>query len=148
VVTQYSTSTSVADLTDGAEYRFKVAAENAVGDGAISDGVAIYAATVPNAPAAPTMVSQSGTSITIQWTDNGSSDTGGSPVFDYRIYWDNAAGDGVFTELAETTAPDFTFTTGDVEAGYNYRFKITAINIVGESLKSPEVAIIASSLPG
>lgn len=37
VVTQYSTTQAVSDLTDGAEYRFKLVAFNAVGDGDISD---------------------------------------------------------------------------------------------------------------
>ena len=117
VVNQYSTSPTNADLTDGSEYRFKVVAVNAVGDGAVSDAIAIYAATVPNAPAPPTLVSQSDVSITIQWTDNVLADTGGSPVIDYKIYWDNAEGAGNFYELAATTAPDFTYTVGSVTAG-------------------------------
>lgn len=94
------------------------------------------------------MVSQSDAAITIRWTDNALADTGGSPVTDYKIYWDNAEGAGDFYELAATTATDFTYTVGSVTAGQNYKFKVSAVNIVGESLKSPEVAIIASSLPG
>ena len=117
VVNQYSTSPTESDLTDGNEYRFKIVAVNAVGDGAVSDAIAIYAATVPNAPAAPAMVSQSDVSITIQWTDNALVDTGGSPVIDYKVYWDNAEGTGDFYELAATTAPAFTYTVGSVTAG-------------------------------
>lgn len=37
VVTEYSTSPTKTDLTDGADYRFKIVAFNAVGDGAFSD---------------------------------------------------------------------------------------------------------------
>jgi hypothetical protein len=52
-------------LTDGNLYKFKLIAVNAVGDGAISESVSIYAATKPDAPAAPTLKSQSRTSIDI-----------------------------------------------------------------------------------
>ena len=74
------------------------------------------------------------------------SDNGGSPILDYRVYYDNALG-GSFEELASTTNPDLFFTLTTVTPGLSYRFKITAVNIVGESLRSSEVAIIASSLP-
>ena len=57
VVTQFSTSTEVADLTDGADYRFKLVAFNAVGDGAFSELLSIVAATVPLAPSAPLLLS-------------------------------------------------------------------------------------------
>lgn len=65
VISQYSTAPTTADLTDGAIYRFKVVALNAVGPGTVSDSVSIIAATVPDAPAAPTLLSQSSTSISI-----------------------------------------------------------------------------------
>ena len=65
MVTQYSTTPAVADLTDGAEYRFKLVAYNAVGDGAASDQVTIVAATVPGTPATPELLSQSDVAISI-----------------------------------------------------------------------------------
>jgi hypothetical protein len=148
IVNQYSTTTTLADLDDGVEYRFKVVAMNAVDYGAVSSQVAIYAATIPNAPAAPTMVSQSDTAISIQWTENPLSDNGGSPVTDYRIYWDHGNADGVFVELVESTTPSLTYTLNTVDPGEIYSFKLTAINVVGESLKSTEVSIIASQEPG
>ena len=37
VTTEFSTSPTVSDLNDGAEYRFKILAFNAVGDGLISE---------------------------------------------------------------------------------------------------------------
>ena len=86
--------------------------------------------------------------ISIQWNANVDdvSGHGGSPITDYKVYYDNALG-GSFFELAETTNPDLYYTLMTVEPGLSYRFKITALNAVGESLKSSEVAIIASSLP-
>lgn len=133
VATQYSTTEYVADLTDGAEYRFKLVAFNAVGDGAVSAQVAIVAATVPNTPAAPSLLSQSDEAISIQWVASAPSENGGSPIIDYRVYYDSGLG-GSFTLLAESTTPDLFYTLTTVEAGVSYRFKITAENIVGESL--------------
>ena len=147
VITQFSTSSVVADLSDGVDYRFKLVAFNAVGDGAFSELLSIVAATVPAAPSAPTLLSQSDEAISIQWSASPASANGGSPILDYHVYYDNALG-GSFTELASTTTPNFSYTLTTVTSGKSYRFKITAINVVGESLLSPEVALIASSLPG
>jgi hypothetical protein len=44
-------------LTAGSLYKFKITAINVIGEGALSNEFAIYAATVPAAPAAPLMVS-------------------------------------------------------------------------------------------
>ena len=88
VVTQYTTTSAVADLTDGAQYRFKLVAFNAVSDGAASESVAIYAATIPATPDAPTLLSQSDEAISIQWTESPESANGGSPILDYRVYYD------------------------------------------------------------
>ena len=49
--------------------------------------------------------------------------------------------------LASSTTPDFTYTLTDVTPGLSYKFKLTAINVVDESLQSSEIAIIASGLP-
>ena len=64
------------------------------------------------------------------------------------MYWDAGRGDNVFDLLKESTTPDLTFTQGSVNAGTEYRFKMTARNVVGESNKSPELRLIASQLPG
>ena len=147
VVTQYSTTSAIADLTeDGAQYRFKLVAFNAVNDGAASESIAIYAATVPATPDAPTLLSQSDEAISIQWSASPTSANGGSPILDYRVYYDEGLG-GSFSQLTDTTTPDFEYTLTNVVAGEIYRFKITAVNVVGESLRSSEVALIASSLP-
>lgn len=147
VVTQYSTSPTVSDLTDGADYRFKIVAFNAVGDGAYSEQVSIVAATKPAAPTPPQLLSQSDEAISIQWVESPLSDNGGSPILDYKIYYDNALGNNNFILLAASTTPDLTFTLTSVTPGLSYRFKLSAVNIVDESLQSSEVAIIASSLP-
>jgi len=135
-------------LTPGAIYRFKITALNAIGEGAISDEVAIYAATVPGTPAAPTMVSQSETGISIQWTSLAVGSNGGSPVTDYKVYWDNGEGLGVFYLKQATTTPALSYTATGLTAGKTYSFKISALNVVGEGNQSSSVQIIAANLPG
>lgn len=148
LTTQYSTSPQVASLTAGALYRFKISAVNAIGESLQSDEIAIYAATVPGAPAAPTMVSQSDTGISIQWAALPVGSNGGSAVTDYKVYWDNGEGLGVFYLKQATTTPALSFTASSVVAGKTYSFKISAVNIVGEGNMSPSVQIIAATLPG
>ena len=77
--------------------------------------------------------SQSDEAISIQWSASDVSDNGGSPIIDYRVYYDNALG-GSFVPLATTTTPDLFYTLMEVTPGLSYRFKITAMNVVGESL--------------
>ena len=54
-----STSISVADLNDGANYMFSVRAKNAQGFGAYSASTTIMAASVPGKPIAPSILSAS-----------------------------------------------------------------------------------------
>ena len=130
--TQYSTSPQVASLTAGALYKFKTAALNAIGEGNLSDEVSIYAATVPGAPSAPTLVSQSDAGISIQWTSLPLDNNGGSPVTDYRVYWDNGEGLGQYYLRLASTTPSLTYTETLVQPGKTYSFKISAVNVVGE----------------
>jgi len=65
ITTTYYTASS---LTADVVYTFKVNARNLVGLGADSSEVAIRAAAVPVAPAAPTTAVNSNVSVTISWT--------------------------------------------------------------------------------
>ena len=49
-------------------------------------------------------------------------------------------------EIGNMTLTGLTAT--DLSAGYEYKFKIVAVNIVGDSSPSIETAIIAATLPG
>jgi hypothetical protein len=60
-----STSVTVADLNDGANYMFSVRAKNALGFGAYSASTTLMAASVPGKPGAPSILSASSVSISI-----------------------------------------------------------------------------------
>ena len=72
-------------LTPGVNYGFAIKAINIVGVSDLSSLEIIMSATVPDAPSTPVMVSQSETQITISWSP--SSNDGGSPLIDYKLYW-------------------------------------------------------------
>ena len=77
-------------ISPGVDYQITVVAFNDVGDSIHSDPKTIMAAAVPDAPSGLTMVSQSPTEIKISWT---APYNGGTPLTNYKIWWDNASGD-------------------------------------------------------
>ena len=82
------TSYMAIGLTSGNRYQFRASAINRVGEGAKSSFSAVLiAATVPSRPDAPTFVSATLNSITIQLSP--ASDDGGSAVTKYVIYADD-----------------------------------------------------------
>jgi hypothetical protein len=69
-------------------------------------------------------------------------------VLDYAIYWDDPTDAVGFVVLASSTTPYLSYTVSNLVAGHEYRFRLSAINIVGESDLSISVGFIASALPG
>lgn len=86
-------------------YRFAVVAVNDIGESILSEFIEIHAAKVPDAPNAPTLVSQSASAITISWTVLAVSKNGGSSVTDYKLYWDDPLTLEGYVVLASTTTP-------------------------------------------
>jgi hypothetical protein len=73
-------------------------------------------------PNAPYLVSQSSSAITIAWNEMAVSKNGGSPVLDYKLYWDDPTTLDGFVVLAASTTPHFEHTLEDLYAGHEYRF--------------------------
>jgi len=71
--------------------------------------------------------------------------TGGSPIADYRISYDQST--GFYVTLATGVVSKSYQTTITLTAGATYRFKVEARNSVGYSLKSTEYAILAAQPP-
>jgi hypothetical protein len=67
---------------------------------------------------------------------------GGSPIHDYRVWYDNAVGDGNFVVLAEGL--QYTHTALNLIQGNVYTFKVQARNDYGYSDFSPTVSILAA----
>ena len=85
----------------------RIVARNRLGPSDPSSEVTVYAASVPDAPSAPTRVPDTNaqTTIDLEWTANGN---GGSGITGYEIYW-NAGGTG--PAIALKVAPLGTGTT-------------------------------------
>jgi hypothetical protein len=134
-----ATSLVVAGLTNGASYRFQVAATNAIGTGPNSPlSTAVTPATVPGAPVIATAASgTAGGTVTATANWNPPTSTGGSAVTGYVVRALRMSSTG--TVLATTTSAvqpgsarqlTMTLLTG------NYRFTVQAINKAGSSPQS------------
>jgi hypothetical protein len=84
-------------LTTGLRYTFRAFAVNYNGLSPQSPDGAYYACSAPTDFAAPTVVSQSTTAISIQWTPP--SDTGGCQITGYAVFRDNGATGVITTEV-------------------------------------------------
>ena len=139
------TSHSVSSLNNGTAYKFKVRAVNAVGEGAESDeSAAVTPATKPPKPTGVT-VSGGDASVTLGWTSGGN---GGSAITKWQyLKEDGGTWDGTWTDICETASdsncPSTTsHTVSDLTNGTAYKFKVRAVNAVGEGAESDESASV------
>ena len=70
---------------------------------------------------------------------------GGSAILDYKLLWDNTEDNEEFIVLAENTLPSYTYTVKNLTPGLKYRFRVVAVNIIGESEQSVTATFFASS---
>ena len=89
-------------------YKFAVLAFNVVGSGATSASVSIMAATVPDEPINLVQIASSPNSITFGWS--APSYNGGTPVTDYKVYWNAGITNNSFGLLSSTTLGFITYT--------------------------------------
>jgi hypothetical protein len=87
---------------------------------------------VPSAPVGLAFNTAVTTASVIGLTWNNGVSTGGSPIIDYRIYYDQSI--GVQKLLATGVIARSYTTTVTLTAGATYRFKIEARNSVGYSV--------------
>lgn len=86
----------------GAKYSFRHKAINANGDSTFSEVLAAYACVSPSPPGRPTWVTSTVSAITLAWER--STDDGGCPIIDYRLYRD--AGDASAAATTEIHAAE------------------------------------------
>jgi hypothetical protein len=83
--------------------------------------------------------------ITISWLE---AYNGGNVVNEWNIYWDQGTGVWALSDPATVTYPDMTYTKTGLEAGVFYKFKVSAVNDIGESeLSAESPSIIAALVP-
>jgi hypothetical protein len=134
-----ATSLTVTGLTNGASYRFQVAATNAVGTGPNSAlSAAVIPATVPGAPVIDTASSGvAGGTITARANWNPPTSNGGSAVTGYvvRALRMSATGTVLATTKSASQPSTARALTMTLQTG-NYRFTVQAINKAGSGPQS------------
>ncbi len=145
-ITGTNTSHTITGLTKASEYDVQVRAVNEIGAGDWSESAAeTPPATVPDAPAAPTLYAGTGRLVAL-WT--APEDDGGSPITGYELQY--RTGGGAWTEIAPAPGKhDHTIDglTNDAE----YEVQARAVNEVGDSgwsmlaMKTPTDSAIRTS---
>jgi titin len=134
------TATSFSDvgLADGVTRFYAVAALNAVGEGPLSNEASATTLSAPSAPqAAAAAGGPAAGQITVTWSPPAS--TGGGAIASYRIYRGTASG------ALAAIAPDLSgtatsFTDSGLGEDVTRFYQVTALNAVGESIRSAEVS--------
>jgi hypothetical protein len=119
---------TIAGLTSGATYTFRVVATNSVGAGpsATSDPVTLGAG-VPTAPS-NVVASPGNASATVSWS--APSSNGGSPITGYTV----VSNVGGFSKTVDGSTLSTSIT--GLTNGTAYRFQVFATNLVGDGPKS------------
>ncbi len=125
---------TVTGLTNGTSYDFQVRARNAVGPGAHTE--TLTETPTAQTPETPTGVSASaGTAagtINLTWT---APDDGGSPITNYKVrkgIFQNNRWTWTTTAISIGSA-NTSYTVTGLQSGGLYRFRVRAVNSVGES---------------
>ncbi len=116
-------------LTAGESYSYRVRARNGIGN-SVYTNTSTIAMVAPAAPSVLTALTTSSTSITINWTDNASNESG------FRI--ERCTGDGCtsFAEVATVGPNVTTFANSGLGAGNLFGYRVRAYNGVTESAYS------------
>jgi len=142
--TLYATIPLVTTWTDpattpGSTYYYKVTALNAAAEGASSTEVsrAPAAAAVPAAPTVPYDVAYP-SQVSIFWTVPVL--TGGAPITEYRLYRGTSPGGATLLRSLPATATQTSDCCNPPTDGVRYYYQVSAVNVVGEGLRSLEVS--------
>jgi titin len=130
----------------GNNYKFKVIALNAAGQGETSDeSDFIIAATIPDEPTNVLRIQAERSFITIGW--QAPSYNGGTPIMGYKVYWDAGQGGLFYQEVADDVFDTLIYTEDEVIQGTTYNFKVVAYNAIGDSQMSLPFEDIAANYP-
>ena len=141
IATVNTTSFTDVGLANGETYRYVVTAHSIIGESPYSDFFEITPATVPGAPENLTITLRN-SKILLSWSKP--VDNGGFPVLYYNIYRSEASADS-FVLYDYTYAK--TYLDSQVDFGKTYYYRVTAVNVIGESDPSTEVNISPAANP-
>lgn len=130
ITTTAAGATSYADTTvsGGTTYAYRVKAINGSTNSSYSATQSVATPAVVTVPAAPsnlTTAANSSTSVSLNWTDNASNETG------FKI--ERATGSGSFVTLTNVSAGVKNYTDTSAVAGTTYRYRVSAYNSAGSS---------------
>jgi predicted phage tail protein len=128
-----------AGLTNGSTYWYQVAAVNSAGPGTRSNEVSATPQAVATTPSAPLNLTGAKLADGIRLTWSAPSSTGGSAITGYRVHRSTVAGAETF--LAQVPASQLTYIDASVQRRTQYYYVVTAVNAVGEGLRSNEVKV-------
>jgi len=132
-----ATSAVVTGLVNGTNYAFRVTARNVVGLGpasAESAGVTVY-----GTPSAPTGVVPTAGDRQVALAWNAPASNGGMAISNYIVEFRRVS-DAAWTTLSRpASAATSTVVTG-LTNGFNYVFRVTAVNVAGNSAPSAQSA--------
>ena len=123
-------------------------ATNEVGDGPLSSSVQIKAASPPDAPYPPVLISQMPDAIVFSWTEPFNNY---DPILDYKVYWDSGLAMNIFGVLTMSTFGELQWNKDNSQMpelvpGTYYQFKVSAFNSIGESDLSPAISVVAATI--
>ncbi|XP_059509248.1 immunoglobulin-like and fibronectin type III domain-containing protein 1 [Stegostoma tigrinum] len=129
-VDEPTTTFSFDKAEPGKKYKFKIWAVNSEGiSGALlSEAVTAGRKDVPGSPAKPNILSSSNKSITVSWTPP--HNTGSSRIIGYIIE-KRRKGSNIWSAVTDTPVTGKKWTITDVVEGFEYEFRVTAVNSSG-----------------
>jgi hypothetical protein len=117
------------NLRDGDPVYFRAAAFNAFGQGSWSElnTIAPLMISTPAISGVPTVVTQTGTSVTVAWVSSTQFNIN-QPTVTYELFWDYGR-NGRFEKFADTTMTSFDIE--NIDASGAYQFRVRANNDCG-----------------
>lgn len=132
----------IPNLDAGDTYEIQVTAYNQLAEGPASETILIELGDVPDKMALPTIASMNA-ACEIKWIepeDNGHAVTG------YKIYIVDEKGFDIYLDSVEGSVNSYI--ASDLLNGVEYTFRISAVNMKGESEMTDQVSVVPMTIPG
>ncbi len=136
----------VSGLTNGTAYTFTVTATNAIGTSPASSppSNAVTPIAIPDAPTGVTAVAGN-TQVTLSWT--APLNDGGTAIIDYVIDYKLSSEPTVWTAFADGISVGTTVTITGLTNNLSYDFRVSAVNVVGQSAVGATSATLPANAP-